>query len=41
MSPLHILSAIAIILVVVGMAYPNPYAVGCAVILLAVGNFLK
>ena len=41
MSPLHILSAVALMLAVIGAALPNHYALVTAVVLLAVCNFLK
>jgi hypothetical protein len=40
-SPVHILSAIALLLAIVALVWPNQYLVPVAVLLLAICNYIK
>lgn len=40
-TPIHILSAIALILAVVALIWPNAYLMPVAVLLLAICNYIK
>jgi hypothetical protein len=40
-SPAHILSAIALLLAIVALIWPNSYLIPVAVLLLAICNYIK
>jgi hypothetical protein len=40
-TPVHILSAIALILSIVALIFPNQYLIPVAVLLLAICNYIK
>jgi len=40
-TPVHILSAIALLLAIVALIFPNQYLIPVAVLLLAICNYIK
>jgi hypothetical protein len=41
LTPIHVLSAVAGLLVIIGLIWPNTYLLGVAVLLLAICNYIK